>query len=44
MTSFIKFETFKVDNYIIINEYDIKFRNIVNELLIYSKKLKMNIN
>ena len=44
MTSFIKFKTFKVDNCVIINEYDIKFRNIVNKLSIYSRKLKMNIN
>ena len=44
MTSFIKFETFKIDNYVIINEYDIKFRNIINELFIYSEKSKMNIN
>ena len=44
MTSFIKFEIFKVNNCVIINEYDIKFRNIINELSIYSRKLKMNIN
>ena len=44
MISFIKFEILKIDNYVIINEYDIKFQNIVNELLIYLKKFKMNIN
>ena len=44
MTFFIKFETFKISNCVIINEYDIKFWNIVNELSIYSKKFKMNIN
>ena len=44
MTSFIKFKIFKVDNCVIINEYDIKFRNIVNELFIYFEKFKMNIN
>ena len=44
MTSFIKFEILKVDNCVIINKYDIKFRNIVNELFIYSEKFKININ
>ena len=44
MTSFIKFEIFKVDNCVIINEYDIKFQNIVNKLFIYFKKSKININ
>ena len=44
MTFFIKFKIFKIDNCIIINEYDIKFRNIINELFIYSEKFKMNIN
>ena len=41
---FIKFKIFKVNNYIIINEYDIKFKNLVNKLFIYSRKFKVNIN
>ena len=44
MIFFIKFKIFKVDNCVIINEYGIKFWNIINELFIYSEKLKININ
>ena len=39
-----KFEFFKIVNYIIINAYDIQFRNIINEFIIYLFNSKMNKN
>ena len=44
MTSFIKFKILKVNSCVIIHKYDIKFRNIINELFIYFEKFKININ
>ena len=44
MTIYSKFESLKVFFCADINEYDIKFRNIINELVIYSFNSKMNEN
>ena len=41
---FYQIRNFKIDNCIIINEYDIEFQNTINKLFISSKKFKMNIN
>ena len=42
--TYAKFDNIKVFNYIIVNEYSIKFKNIINELVIYSFSPKMNEN
>ena len=44
MTIYSKFESFKVFFCVDINEYEFKFRNIINELAIYSFNSKMNEN
>ena len=44
MIIYSKFESLKVFFCVDINEYDIKFRNIINELVIYSFNSKMNEN
>ena len=44
MIIYVKFDIFKIINSVIINEYDIKFRNIINEFVIYSFNFKMNEN
>ena len=44
MIIYSKFEFLKIFFCIDINEYDIKFRNIINELVIYSFNSKMNEN
>ena len=44
MIIYVKFNIFKTVNFDIINEYDIKFRNVINELIIYSFNFKMNEN
>ena len=41
---YFKFEIFKITNCVFVNEYDIKFRNIINELIIYSFNSKINQN
>ena len=44
MIIYSKFEFFKVFFCVDINEYDIKFRDIINEFVIYSFNSKMNEN
>ena len=41
---YIKFNILKIVDCAIINEFDIKFRNIINELIIYSFNSKINKN
>ena len=41
---YIKFNILKIIDCAIINEFDIKFRNIINELAIYLFNSKMNKN
>ena len=44
ITIYVKFDFFKTINCVSINEYNIKFRNIINKLAIYSFNLKINEN
>ena len=44
ITIYVKFDFFKTVNCVNINEYNIKFRNIINKLIIYSFNFKINEN
>ena len=44
MVTYVKFDNIKIFNYIIVNEYDIKFKNIINKFAIYSFSSKMDEN
>ena len=44
MIIYYKWKVFKIENCVNINEYEIKFRNIINELSLYSSSFKMKSN